>query len=509
MQTATAIIATTSRVDPVNESAPEPEPEEGPGFRRMRSRSWAHAKRLPPASVARRSPAPAGPPLPRRPRLVLRPLRHVATLSGVPHQARRIPRAGSTPASGRAEALLERLVGVRRATVDLAAPLTPEDAQVQSMPDASPAKWHLAHTTWFFETFVLAAADPQRRPFHPSFGYLFNSYYEAAGPRQPRPERGLLTRPGLAEVLRYRAEVDRQTAEAVEGGLPEPLLDVLELGIAHEEQHQELLLTDVKHAFWSNPLRTCYGHPPPPAERPAEPLLWMEQPEQRAEMGTPEGGFAFDNERPRHPVLLRRHALASRPVSCGEWLAFMEDGGYARPTLWMSDGWAALRRNGWTAPLYWERQDRTWWQFTLGGMRPVDPAEPVSHVSWYEADAYARWAGARLPTEAEWERAAEAAEPDGTFAEAGRLHPAAAAPGARQLLGDVWEWTASAYAPYPGYRPPSGALGEYNGKFMINQLVLRGGSCATPRRHVRPGYRNFFYPDARWQFSGVRLARDA
>jgi ergothioneine biosynthesis protein EgtB len=411
--------------------------------------------------------------------------------------------------SERALALRERLGQVRSFTRELAAALTPEDAQVQSMPDASPAKWHLAHTTWFFETFVLAPAEPDRGPFHPAYGYLFNSYYEAAGPRQPRPERGLLTRPGLEEVLRYRAEVDRRMADAFEHGLTPALLDVVELGIAHEEQHQELLLTDLKHAFWSNPLRPAYhAAPPTAATAPAPALSWMPQPEQRAELGTPEGGFAFDNERPRHPVLLRPHALASRPVTCGEWMAFMDDGGYARPTLWMSDGWAAVRRLGWAAPLYWEPRNEGWWQFTLGGMRPVDPAEPVAHVSWFEADAFARWAGARLPTEAEWERAAIRAEPDGTFAEDGRHHPAAAAGGARQLLGDVWEWTSSGYGPYPGYRPPAGALGEYNGKFMVSQLVLRGGSCATPRRHVRPGYRNFFYPDARWQFSGARLARD-
>ncbi len=427
----------------------------------------------------------------------------------MPDQARRIPREGPTPAGGRAAALLERLFQVRRGTWNLAAPLTPEDAQVQSMPDASPAKWHLAHTTWFFEAFVLARLEPNRPPFHPAFGYLFNSYYEAAGPRQPRPERGLLTRPGLEEVLRYRAEVDARMADALDRGVGEPLLDVVELGIAHEEQHQELLLTDLKHAFWSNPLRPAYHPtPPPPAGGPAEPLSWSAQPPQRFELGTPEGVFAFDNERPRHPVLLQAHALARRPVSCGEWLAFMEGGGYSRPELWMSDGWAAVQRQGWTAPLYWERRGEAWWQFTLGGMRPLDPAEPVAHVSWFEADAYARWAGARLPTEAEWERAGSAAPADGTFADEGRHHPAAAAPGTRQLLGDVWEWTASAYLPYPGFRPLAGALGEYNGKFMVSQMVLRGGSCATPRRHVRPGYRNFFYPDARWQFSGVRLARD-
>jgi ergothioneine biosynthesis protein EgtB len=416
---------------------------------------------------------------------------------------------GWTGGAERPAALAARLAEVRRATVALCAPLTAEDAQVQSMPDASPAKWHLAHTTWFFETFVLAEVEPGRRPFHPAYGYLFNSYYESAGPRQPRPERGLLSRPPLEEVLRYRAEVDGATAEALRRGLPAALLDVVELGIAHEEQHQELLLTDLKHAFWSNPLRPAYHPAPPPAAgRPAPLLAWLPREGGRAELGTAGGPFAFDNERPRHPVLVPPHALASRPVTCGEWLGFVEDGGYDRPELWMSDGWATSRRQGWRAPLYWEAGEPGWQQFTLGGMRPVDPAEPVAHVSWFEADAYARWARARLPTEAEWELAAAEAAADGTFAEAGRHHPAAAAPGASQLLGDVWEWTSSGYGPYPGFRPLSGALGEYNGKFMVSQLVLRGGSCATPRRHVRPGYRNFFYPEARWQFSGLRLARD-
>jgi ergothioneine biosynthesis protein EgtB len=426
----------------------------------------------------------------------------------VPQPARRIPSEGPRLAEGRAAALGERLRQVRGATEGLAAPLTPEDAQVQSMPDASPAKWHLAHTTWFFETFVLARARPGRRPFHPSYAYLFNSYYEAAGPRHPRPERGLLTRPGLEEVRRYRAAVEEELSLALPA-LPADLLDVVELGIAHEEQHQELLLTDLKHALSCNPLRPGY-HPaaPPPAARPAEPVAWRAQEAGAVEVGTPAGGFAFDNERPRHPELVPGHALASRPVSCGEWLAFMADDGYRRPELWMSDGWAAARRQGWAAPLYWERDGGGWVQFTLGGLRPLDPAEPVAHVSWYEAEAFARWAGARLPTEAEWEHAAEGAPLDGPFADDGRHHPAAGGPGAGQLLGGVWEWTRSAYAPYPGFRAAEGALGEYNGKFMVNQLVLRGGSCATPRRHVRPGYRNFFYPDARWQFSGLRLARD-
>ncbi len=412
---------------------------------------------------------------------------------------------------GRAAALGERYAAVRRATLALAMPLSPEDAQVQSMPDASPAKWHLAHTTWFFETFVLALVEPAARPFDAAYAYLFNSYYESVGPRQPRPERGLLTRPGLDEVLRYRAHVDERMGAVLARRAPDPLLDVVELGLAHEEQHQELLLTDVKHAFFSQPLRPAYGAAPPRSRRPATALTFLPVEGGVREIGARSGGFAFDNERPRHRVLLEPYQLASRTVTCGEWLAFMDADGYARPDLWLSDGWAAVRRSGWRAPLYWVEDGGSWWQFTLGGVRPLDEAEPVAHVSYYEADAYARFAAARLPSEEEWESAADGAPADGTFADAQRRHPAAAAAGAgfRQLLGDVWEWTRSAYAPYPGYRPADGALGEYNGKFMVSQLVLRGGSCATPPDHVRPSYRNFFYPDARWQFSGVRLARDA
>ena len=418
-------------------------------------------------------------------------------------------RAGSSEA--RVGSLAVRLRAVRRATAALAAPLSAEDAMVQSMPDASPAKWHLAHTTWFFEAFVLSRAEHPHRPFHDRYAYLFNSYYEAVGPRQPRPSRGILSRPPLDEIRRYRAQVDERL-EVVLPALPPELLDVVELGIAHEEQHQELLLTDVKHAFASNPLRPAYAAgTATPSGRVAPPLAFLPRPGGAAELGAGPDGFAFDNERPRHPVLLAPHALASRPASVGEWLAFMADGGYRRPDLWLSDGWAAVQRNGWEAPLYWERDGGSWSVFTLGGTRPVNPAEPVAHVSFFEADAFARWSGARLPTEAEWERSAAGALPDGTFAEDGRLHPAPApdADGLVQLLGDVWEWTRSAYEPYPGFHPLPGALGEYNGKFMVSQLVLRGGSCATPRAHVRATYRNFFPPDARWQFSGVRLARDA
>jgi ergothioneine biosynthesis protein EgtB len=381
------------------------------------------------------------------------------------------------------------------------------------MPDASPAKWHLAHTTWFFETFVLARAEPNVPPHDRAWGYLFNSYYEAAGPRQPRPERGLLSRPPLDAVLRWRALVDERMDAVLAGTPGAELLDVVALGIAHEEQHQELLLTDVKHAFSVQPLRPAYlaGPPPASAAGAGRKLEWVPREGGVVELGAPPRGFAFDNERPRHRVLLEPHALASRPVTCGEWLAFMADGGYRHAEHWLSDGWAAVQRNGWRSPLYWSEEGGRWRQFTLGGMRPVDEEEPVAHVSYYEADAYARWAGARLPTEAEWEAAAAGAPEDGTFADGGRLHPAAArgGTGLAQLLGDVWEWTQSAYAPYPGFRPLQGALGEYNGKFMVSQLVLRGGSCATPRGHVRPSYRNFFPPEARWQFSGVRLARDA
>jgi ergothioneine biosynthesis protein EgtB len=400
---------------------------------------------------------------------------------------------------------------VRRATLALAAPLSPEDAMVQSMPDASPAKWHLAHTTWFFEAFVLSRVEAAYRPFHEKYAFLFNSYYEAVGPRQPRPERGHLSRPPLDEVLRYRAQVDERVARALAAAPGEDVLDVVELGLAHEEQHQELLLTDVKHAFHANPLRPAYAPPPRGPGRRAPPLRFVAREGGGAEIGAPAAGFAFDNERPRHRVILAPHLVASRPVTCGEWLAFMEDGGYQRPALWLSDGWAAVQRHGWRAPLYWEARGPDWETFTLTGTRAVDSDEPVAHVSYFEADAYARWAGARLPAEAEWESVAAHAEPDGTFAEDGRFHPAPTRgrAGVAGLLGDVWEWTQSAYAPYPGFRPLSGALGEYNGKFMVSQLVLRGGSCATPRGHVRPTYRNFFYPDARWQFSGVRLARDA
>ena len=407
--------------------------------------------------------------------------------------------------------LAESYRGVRAATEALCAPLSAEDCAVQSMPDASPAKWHLAHTSWFFETLVLESL-PGHAPFHPGFRVLFNSYYESVGARHPRPERGVLSRPSLDEVRAYRRHVDARMLRVLDGGAPARALEVTELGLHHEQQHQELILTDLKHAFSRSPLRPAYRERAiEPAGR-AEPLRWHGFEGGLREIGHAGAGFAFDNERPRHRVFVEAFELASRPVTNAEYLDFVRDGGYARPELWLSDGFAALASRGWRAPLYWEERDGAWSTFTLGGMAPLRGDEPVCHVSHYEADAYARWAAARLPTEAEWECAAEGAEVAGGFVEGGRLHPAPSPPAGRQpagLFGDVWEWTASAYAPYPGFRPLAGSLAEYNGKFMSSQLVLRGGSCATPRSHVRRSYRNFFPPDARWQFSGIRLARDA
>lgn len=411
------------------------------------------------------------------------------------------------------ESLAEQYRAVRAATEWLCEPLAIEDYVVQSMPDASPTKWHLAHTTWFFETFVLKLAIKDYRPVHPQFEYLFNSYYNAVGPQFFRPHRGRLTRPTVADVRRYREQVDVTMLGVLgrlDGRTADQLRDVIVLGLHHEQQHQELIVTDLKHLLSGNPLHPVYreatsvtgGHVPP--------MGWIEGPDGVLGMGFAGDGFAFDNESPRHRVFLQRFELGSRLVTCGEYRAFMEDGGYGRAELWLSDGWNAVREREWAAPLYWEEQDGEWWMMTLSGFRPVQDAEPVCHVSYYEADAYARWASARLPTEAEWEAVAAPVPPEGNFLEAGHFHPVSLRSQSRvpaQLYGDVWEWTQSAYAPYPGYSPAAGALGEYNAKFMCNQLVLRGGSCATPRSHIRPTYRNFFPPDARWQFSGIRLAR--
>jgi ergothioneine biosynthesis protein EgtB len=407
-----------------------------------------------------------------------------------------------------AAALADRYRAVRRCTEELCAGLEVDDFGVQSMPDVSPTKWHLAHTSWFFETFVLAGGLAGYRVFHPRFGYLFNSYYNAVGDRQPRDRRGHLSRPTVREVFAYRAHVDEHMAALLDGAVG-GLAGVVELGLHHEQQHQELIVTDLKHVFAGNPLRPVYRARPPETSSSAGPTCWSEFPAGVRWVGHAGPGFAFDNETPRHREVVPGFRLADRPVTCGEYLAFVEDGGYGRPEWWLSDGWAVCRREGWSAPLYWERQGGGWQLMTLAGVRPLDEAEPVCHVSYYEADAFARRAGARLPTEAEWETAAEGAPEAGNFLEAGRFHPAPGDGGRpAQLLGDIWEWTASPYVAYPGYRPAAGALGEYNGKFMCNQMVLRGGSCATPRSHIRKTYRNFFPPDARWQFSGIRLAQD-
>ena len=386
--------------------------------------------------------------------------------------------------------LAERFGQVRAGSLARAAPLSAEDQQVQSMPDASPTKWHLAHTTWFFETFLLIPSLPGYRPFDPAFGYLFNSYYEAVGPRHPRPARGLVTRPSLDQVLAYRRWVDAGM-ERLLAAAPSPKVAwLVELGLAHEEQHQELMLMDALHLFAQSPLKPAYGPGFEPAA--AGPASWIAFEGGRVSIGAESDDFTFDNEGPRHETLLRPYRLASRLVTNREWLAFMEDGGYGRPDLWLSDGWGRVREEGWEAPLYWERGEDGWRVIGLTGSRPVDPDAPAVHLSYYEADAYATWAGKRLPTEAEWEHAATT-RPD-AFA---------------QLYDAAWQWTGGAYLGYPGFTPAKGAVGEYNGKFMIGQMTLRGGASITPPGHTRATYRNFFYPHQRWMFSGVRLAEDA
>jgi ergothioneine biosynthesis protein EgtB len=360
------------------------------------------------------------------------------------------------------------------------------------MPDCSPAKWHRAHTCWFFETFILSA-EPGYRPFDPTFGYLFNSYYEAVGPRHPRPQRGLLSRPSCAEIERYRAHIDGAMERSLEAGVALETEALIELGLNHEQQHQELLLTDIKHAFWLNPTRPAYMPRSAPEPSNVPPQGWATLPAGLYEIGAEEAGFAFDNEGPRHRTYLPGSRVATRPVTNGEYLRFIEVGGYELPEFWLSDGWATVQAEGWRAPLYWIREADGWSVFTLHGMRPVDPAEPVQHVSFYEAAAYATWAGKRLPTEAEWEAALSPLAP--LFADGGSVHPVPVETAIS--IGQVWDWTASAYAPYPGYKPPAGAVGEYNGKFMSGQMVLRGQSWATPAGHGRPTYRNFFPPAAR------------
>lgn len=411
-------------------------------------------------------------------------------------------------------ALRDRYDSVRTATLQLVAPLSAEDQQAQSMPEASPTKWHLGHTTWFFDTLVLAPLD--RAIGDEQWQYCFNSYYEAIGDRQPRAQRGLLTRPSLHEVHEYRAAIDDAVRLLIDRLEPHALRQIaptIELGLQHEQQHQELILMDIKHLLFSHPFHPAYARPrlasPPGQAAPVPDATWLDFPGGLVEIGAAQDdGFAYDNEQPRHRVWLEAYRLHDRLVTCGEWLEFMADGGYSRPEFWLSDGWVAVKERGWTAPLYWfERQPGAWSVFTLAGDQVLSPDEPVVHVSYYEADAFARWAGARLPTEAEWEFASRTQTSAAGFG----LHPGPARPepGLRQMAGAGWQWTSSAYGSYPGFKPAAGVAAEYNGKFMSGQMVLRGGACVTPEGHARPTYRNFFPPDARWAFTGVRLAHDA
>jgi ergothioneine biosynthesis protein EgtB len=429
-------------------------------------------------------------------------------------------RSAATVEEGPSDAVLplgaaaERYRRVRRLSEQICEPLATEDFVVQTMDDVSPPKWNLAHTTWFFETFLLKDFLPGYREFHLGFNYLFNSYYEAVGERHPRPRRGLLSRPTVEEVFCYRQHVDRSMLELLglaNGESWTRLEPLVALGLHHEQQHQELMVTDLKHILAMNPLRPVYR------ERREQPratsgLDWFDYPGGVVEIGFEGKGFSFDNERPRHKVYLQDFRLASRLVTNGEFLEFIDAGGYREPKYWLSEGWATVLAHGWDRPLYWERADGRWWNMTLSGFRPVEEDEPVCHVSYFEADAYARWRGKRLPTEGEWETAAAGLPIEGNFLDGGVYHPLAAPENGdslRQVYGDVWEWTQSPYSPYPGFQAEEGAIGEYNGKFMCNQFVLRGGSCATPSDHIRPTYRNFFPPGARWQFTGIRLAESS
>jgi ergothioneine biosynthesis protein EgtB len=411
--------------------------------------------------------------------------------------------------------LAERYAQTRQFTERLCEPLAVEDFVVQSMPDASPTRWHLAHTTWFFETFVLARKEENYRPANADFQFLFNSYYNSVGEPFPRARRGLLTRPTVAQVFEYRHAVDQRMSRLLNSLRDDDSQEtarVVELGINHEQQHQELMLTDLKHAYSCNPLWPAYRQLSPGLDKtPARTSGWSSFGGGVVEIGHAGRAFAFDNERPRHKTFLQPFEIQNRLVTTGEFLNFVNDGGYRHPGLWLSLGWSIVRDQQWTAPLYWVERDGNWHEFTLGGLRRLNADEPVCHVSYFEADAFARWSGARLPTEAEWEHAATGLEVQGSFAESSRYHPASVngdGAGLAQMYGEVWQWTASPYTPYPGYVLPPGALGEYNAKFMCNQYVLRGGSCATPVGHVRATYRNFFQPEARWQFTGIRLARD-
>jgi ergothioneine biosynthesis protein EgtB len=422
----------------------------------------------------------------------------------------------TTEATASQHELLRRYRDVRSFSDKIVEPLEPEDCVVQSMPDVSPTRWHLAHTTWFFETFLLKD-QPDYRTRDDRFEYLFNSYYNTVGQQFPRAKRGLLSRPTLAEVMAYRRSVD----DAIEGlldsrdPLPQPSLNVLELGLHHEQQHQELMLTDIKHVLSQNPLHPCYSEHATRTALPAAAAEWEDFDEGVYQIGKNDQGFGFDNESPQHHVFLHSFQLRNTAVTVGEYLQFMNDGGYQRPEFWLSLGWHHVQSESWQAPLYWQQINGVWSEFTLAGLLPLDATRPVCHVSYFEADAFARWSGAKLPTEAEWEVAAERGRQDGQFADAllnadwsdRDADKSADQTPLRGMFGDVWEWTASSYSPYPGYHPPAGAIGEYNGKFMCNQYVLRGGSCATPPGHIRPTYRNFFPAETRWQFNGIRLAR--
>jgi ergothioneine biosynthesis protein EgtB len=412
------------------------------------------------------------------------------------------------------EAVAEHYRRVRAISEQICEPLATEDYVLQTMDDVSPPKWNLAHTSWFFETFLLKSFVPGYREFHPRYNYLFNSYYEAVGERHPRPRRGALSRPTVEEVYRYRDYVDQAMLDLFAHADPERaarIAPLVVLGLHHEQQHQELMLTDLKHILAENPLRPIYRKRGA-ASRAAGDLLWHGYSGGVAEIGFDGDGFSFDNERPRHKVYLEDFRLASRLVTNGEFLEFMEAGGYRQPCHWLSEGWATVLAQGWECPLYWEKADGRWWNMTLSGFRPVEQDEPVCHVSYFEADAYARWRGKRLPTEAEWETAATGLPVEGNLLDRQEFHPQAAAgqnDTPAQMFGDVWEWTQSQYTAYPGFTPEEGAIGEYNGKFMCNQFVMRGGSCATPADHIRHTYRNFFPPHARWQFTGIRLAESS
>jgi ergothioneine biosynthesis protein EgtB len=437
----------------------------------------------------------------------------------VAEPSRGLPEVHPPPSdsASRSGQLLERYRAVRNFSARLCRDLVPEDFVVQSMPDVSPTKWHLAHTSWFFETFVVKVWQPRYRSEVPQYAYLFNSYYNAAGSMHRRDLRGVISRPTVAETYRFRESIDECVGQLLEGAddaLLAEIEPVLTLGLHHEQQHQELLVTDIKHVFAQNPLYPVFhSGGTGTSDGPVAPQRFIEFDEAVRSIGHDGAGFCYDNESPRHRALILPFSLSNRLITNGEYLEFIEAGGYSRPEFWLSLGWATVSEQRWRAPLYWEEQDGKWWNFTLSGFREVHDAEPVTHISYFEADAYANWAGARLPTEFEWEHAAAELPIHGNFVDDERFHPAPApdlskADALQQIYGDAWEWTRSGYLPYPGYRAGPGALGEYNGKFMCNQMVLRGGSCATSRNHIRATYRNFFQPEKRWQFTGIRLARD-